>query len=164
MPVWHASVSLVAPGTGRRRNRERDVEAHAIRALAGVGGDTEWWYWSPARIGHLRVALHPRRGRRAPTVARAHRRRWRRGRPPPQEAQRMKSAHQYVLEVDDRDEHANAILMAGALHAALSIHERGMSVEAEYFEGQVTGRLIVGVPFLRSQYLLTIERIPEEDE
>lgn len=57
MPVWHVSVSLVAPSTGRRRNRERDVEAHAIRALAGVGGNTEWWYWSPARIGHLRVAL-----------------------------------------------------------------------------------------------------------
>lgn len=25
--------------------------------LDGVGGDREWWLWSPARIGHLRVPL-----------------------------------------------------------------------------------------------------------
>lgn len=33
------------------------VERAAVSLLAGVGGDVEWWLWSPRRIGHLRVAV-----------------------------------------------------------------------------------------------------------
>lgn len=35
----------------------RQLERRAIELLAGVGGDREWWYWSPSRIAHLRVGL-----------------------------------------------------------------------------------------------------------
>jgi len=34
------------------------VERHAVRLLAAVGGDREWWQWSRrVLVGHLRVAL-----------------------------------------------------------------------------------------------------------
>jgi hypothetical protein len=34
------------------------VEKHAIKALRGVGGESEWWHWNPhARVGHLRVPV-----------------------------------------------------------------------------------------------------------
>lgn len=33
------------------------AEREAVRLLAGVGGDTEWWLWSAGMIGHLRVPL-----------------------------------------------------------------------------------------------------------
>jgi len=33
------------------------IERAAIKALAGVGGDVEWWWFSPAAIGHLRVPV-----------------------------------------------------------------------------------------------------------
>lgn len=32
------------------------VEAEAVSALQGVGGDHEWWIWQ-RRVGHLRVPL-----------------------------------------------------------------------------------------------------------
>lgn len=35
----------------------RELEREAVRLLAGVGGDHEWWLYSPARIAHLRVPL-----------------------------------------------------------------------------------------------------------
>lgn len=67
MPVWHASVSLQS-SRGRRRDAEHDLKRHAIRALAGVGGDREWWYWNPvALVGHLRVALTPAEYEAMPT-------------------------------------------------------------------------------------------------
>jgi hypothetical protein len=28
-----------------------------VRLLAGVGGDHEWWIYSAARVGHLRVPV-----------------------------------------------------------------------------------------------------------
>lgn len=54
-PVWHASVSLQSAGTFLHSpGRLRRV---ATLELAGVGGDTEWWFWNPrAGVGHLRVA------------------------------------------------------------------------------------------------------------
>lgn len=59
MPVWHASVSVwTADGTRKRRD-PKAAEREAIRLLASVGGDTEWWIWTPAGVGHLRVALTP---------------------------------------------------------------------------------------------------------
>lgn len=33
------------------------VEREAVKALRGVGGDAEWWLFSSARVGHLRVPL-----------------------------------------------------------------------------------------------------------
>lgn len=56
--MWHVSASLQSR-RGAHRNAEADLERHAVAELRGVGGDREWWYWSPARIGHLRVALTP---------------------------------------------------------------------------------------------------------
>lgn len=58
MPVWHASVSVWTADGTRQRDDPRSAEREALRLLAGVGGETEWWYWNPVpRIGHLRVAL-----------------------------------------------------------------------------------------------------------
>lgn len=59
LPVWHASVSLQTK-KGRLAGPLADLEAerYAIRALAGVGGHREWWYWNPnAHVGHLRVSV-----------------------------------------------------------------------------------------------------------
>ncbi|MGI5286615.1 hypothetical protein ACQEVF_25205 [Nonomuraea polychroma] len=28
-----------------------------MRLLAGVGGEREWWIYSPGRVGHLRVPV-----------------------------------------------------------------------------------------------------------
>lgn len=58
MPVWHASVSL--QGKKGPLDREWEVERFAGEALAGVGDpDREWWLFSEARIGHLRVPVTP---------------------------------------------------------------------------------------------------------
>lgn len=65
---------------------------------------------------------------------------------------------EYVAAVD-HEEHPNVVIMAGALDAAL--HLAGVDAQAEAIDGTVTGRLIVRVPFLRSSYLLTLERIPD---
>jgi hypothetical protein len=58
LPVWHASVSL------QKKNRKmfvpNEAERYALRALQGVGGSREWWYWNPAaEVGHLRVSVTP---------------------------------------------------------------------------------------------------------
>lgn len=77
----------------------------------------------------------------------------------------MKPAPEYLADVDP-DEHLNTVVMAGAIHMGLHLAGRDIAVESEDLDGRVTGRLIVSVPFLRSRYLLTIERIsdvvPEE--
>lgn len=57
MPVWHVSLSIWSPDGRTRRNEPRLAEREAIAALAGVGGPSEWWFWSPSRIGHLRAPL-----------------------------------------------------------------------------------------------------------
>lgn len=57
--MWHVSTSA--------RDRQQRIvaapnllETIAVRLLAGVGGDHEWWHWNPdARIGHLRVPVTP---------------------------------------------------------------------------------------------------------
>jgi hypothetical protein len=36
------------------------LERVAVALLCGVGGDREWWYWTPrALVGHLRVPITP---------------------------------------------------------------------------------------------------------
>lgn len=57
MPVWHVSISVWAPDGRAKRNEPRIAEREAIADLRGVGGPSEWWYWSPARVGHLRVPV-----------------------------------------------------------------------------------------------------------
>lgn len=55
-PVWHASIS--AQGAHGPAAVPELAEADAVRVLAGVGGDREWWLWNPAtRVGHLRVPV-----------------------------------------------------------------------------------------------------------
>jgi hypothetical protein len=57
LPVWHVSISIWTPDL-RRVGAAGLAERHAIRLLAGVGNDREWWIWRPAaRVGHLRVGL-----------------------------------------------------------------------------------------------------------
>lgn len=59
LPVWHASLSLWTPARTPVRSPGR-LERAAVRMLASVGGDTEWWIWNPrAAVGHLRVAVTP---------------------------------------------------------------------------------------------------------
>lgn len=38
-------------------DQSRLAEREAIRLLTGVGGDREWWLWSRAWVGHLRVPV-----------------------------------------------------------------------------------------------------------
>jgi len=57
MPVWHVSLSVWAPDGRAKRNEPGIACAEAVADLRGVGGPAEWWFWSPARIGHLRVPL-----------------------------------------------------------------------------------------------------------
>lgn len=64
--MWHASVSLQHRKRGAL-DAELDVERAAVDALAGVGSDREWWVFSPARIGHLRVGLTAAEAALAPT-------------------------------------------------------------------------------------------------
>lgn len=49
MSVWNANE--------RRVSRERDAQRHAVGLLAGVGGDHEWWIYSPGLVGQLRVPV-----------------------------------------------------------------------------------------------------------
>lgn len=58
MPVWHASVSVWTADGKRKRSDPKAAEREAVKLLAEVGGQVEWWIWSPAAtVGHLRVAL-----------------------------------------------------------------------------------------------------------
>lgn len=50
MSVWN-------PRTERKLDQPRLAERETVRLLAGVGGDHEWWLWSQAHIGHLRVPV-----------------------------------------------------------------------------------------------------------
>lgn len=58
-PVWHASVS--AQRKGRFLDDPARLERIAVTALAGVGGDREWWIHRANEatgtgwVGHLRV-------------------------------------------------------------------------------------------------------------
>lgn len=54
--MWHASVSLQHRNSGPVAD-EAYVEAQAVLALRGVGGPCEWWLYSAARVGHLRVPV-----------------------------------------------------------------------------------------------------------
>ena len=55
--MWHASVSVWTPD-GKGLNRPDVTEREAIKLLAGVGGDSEWWLYNPAAlVGHLRVPV-----------------------------------------------------------------------------------------------------------
>lgn len=57
--MWHASVSI------QRKGQALDLpdraERYAIRALSGVGGETEWWLYNREAVhlpvGHLRVPV-----------------------------------------------------------------------------------------------------------
>jgi hypothetical protein len=42
VPVWHVSVSLWQ-GAKKPVRDERRMERLAVRALEGVGGESEWW-------------------------------------------------------------------------------------------------------------------------
>lgn len=66
MPVWHCSVSAWNARTERKVHAEKITEREAVRLLAAVGGETEWWIYSPALIGHLRVAITPAEYARMP--------------------------------------------------------------------------------------------------
>lgn len=58
MPVWHISVSISNPDRTKRVRSAGVAEREAIRALAGVGNDREWWWWNPqVGVGHLRVGV-----------------------------------------------------------------------------------------------------------
>lgn len=59
MPVWHVSVSVLAPDRRSLRDMPALGERDGVKLLAGVGGETEWWFQAPSLIGHLRVALTP---------------------------------------------------------------------------------------------------------
>jgi hypothetical protein len=50
----------------------RIAETTAVRALAGVGGDREWWIFSRQRVGHLRVAITPDEHDAMPTGCPVH--------------------------------------------------------------------------------------------
>lgn len=50
MTVWD-------PRTERRQDLPRIAEREAVRQLTGVGGDSEWWIFSAALVGHLRVPV-----------------------------------------------------------------------------------------------------------
>lgn len=54
--MWHASVSAQDERRGPVAV-ESIVEKQAVKALAGVGGEREWWWYSPGRVGHLRVPV-----------------------------------------------------------------------------------------------------------
>lgn len=57
LPVWHASITVWDPRTEHRMDQPKLAEREAVRLLTGVGGDSEWWLFSPALVGHLRVPV-----------------------------------------------------------------------------------------------------------
>lgn len=64
--MWHASLSLHDP-RGNRIRSAGQLERAAVALLAEVGGDTEWWYFSKAGVGHLRVPVTPAEDAEIPT-------------------------------------------------------------------------------------------------
>lgn len=57
-PVWHCSVSVWNPRRETQTRHPALAEREAVRLLTGVGGpDCEWWIYTPALIGHLRVPI-----------------------------------------------------------------------------------------------------------
>lgn len=59
MSAWNAR-------TERKVTAQKVTEREAVRLLTEVGGDAEWWIYSPALIGHLRVAITPAEHERMP--------------------------------------------------------------------------------------------------
>lgn len=58
--MWHVSASILRKRPhqhAERLHQPRRLEREAVDALRGVGGDREWWYYSPRRVGNLRVAM-----------------------------------------------------------------------------------------------------------
>jgi hypothetical protein len=55
MPVWHTSVSISTPDRTTRVRSAGVAEREAIRALAGVGNDREWWWWNTVTGAELVV-------------------------------------------------------------------------------------------------------------
>lgn len=60
--MWHTSVSIQRKG--RVIDDEGRAERLAVQALAGVGGDVEWWIYRDneahpggPKVGHLRVPV-----------------------------------------------------------------------------------------------------------
>jgi hypothetical protein len=50
-------VSAWEPRTERRVIQPKLTEREAVRLLTGVGGESEWWLFSVARVGQLRVPV-----------------------------------------------------------------------------------------------------------
>ena len=69
------------------------------------------------------------------------------------------------MTLGEIDEMANNILMSGALYAALALGDTAEKLDCEivYDNGIATNQLLVSVPFLRSKYRVTVERVPESD-
>ena len=63
----------------------------------------------------------------------------------------------------DHDEMANNVLAAGALWMALGTAGLDPEVITEDDGVTVTNRLSIGLRFLKSRYMVTVERIPETE-
>jgi hypothetical protein len=50
-------VSVRSADNQRLRREPRLAEQQGVSLLAGVGNDLEWWIFSAAMIGHVRVGL-----------------------------------------------------------------------------------------------------------
>jgi hypothetical protein len=48
------------------------LERAAVNLLAPVGGDVEWWLWTPRRVRHLRVAVTDDEHQRIPDGCAIH--------------------------------------------------------------------------------------------
>lgn len=59
-------MSVWSPDGSRKLDVPRIAEKEAVKLLRGAGGQVEWWLFSPARIGHLRVALTAEEYERVP--------------------------------------------------------------------------------------------------
>lgn len=66
-----------------------------------------------------------------------------------------------IAERDALDERLNNIVAAGGVFMALTT--AGVNADVELDGDNATNRLVVVLPFLKSPYRLTIERIPDED-
>lgn len=66
-----------------------------------------------------------------------------------------------VLTGQAEDEQLNNIMAAGGVFMALTT--AGVEADVELDGNNATNRLVVVLPFLKSPYRLTVERIPDED-